>query len=444
MAVTTSANFNQPSTVLETMRPSRTMSAMTRGVLFTLGGHVASLARPIAIAWFAHIYDAASLGSFILIWTCIELGARFATLGLDRGVQRWADDRRALATVAAMTVAGLTALATAVALAFTITQLVVIDADAFPIARGLLVVALPLTAMGNIALRAARGSTQIATYVLARSVTEPLLLLVAGLVLSPLRNGLVVLFASLAISVAGGAVVASAGLVRTFGFRNLVGPLTDVRAWPARELLRISFPLGLADLLQGAQAKLDLLAVAIMTVSASAITSYAIAAEIAGVFVAIRIGFDQIIMPLAADAHGNRTQLAHLLATAMRWSATIVGLIAFVILAFPARLLHWFGGSGGAVLVLLVLAVGRAVEAALAPASSMLTIIGEPKLPLLDAAAAVSIALLGQFVAGILGAGPVAIAVASAMGVIASSVLGVFWLANLGISRCSVEQRVTD
>src|SRR5258705_6371051 len=89
----------------------RRMSVMKRAAVFTLGGHVTSLARPIAIAWFAQIYGAASLGGFLLIWTSSELGARFATMGLDRGVQRWADDRRAVATVAAMAMAGITALA---------------------------------------------------------------------------------------------------------------------------------------------------------------------------------------------------------------------------------------------------------------------------------------------------------------------------------------------
>ena len=47
------------------------------------------------IAWFARSYGEAALGTFLLLWTCIELGARLSTLGLDRGLQRWADARRA-------------------------------------------------------------------------------------------------------------------------------------------------------------------------------------------------------------------------------------------------------------------------------------------------------------------------------------------------------------
>jgi O-antigen/teichoic acid export membrane protein len=414
------------------------MSAMTRGALLTLGGHVTSLARPIAIAWFARTYGAAPLGGLLLIWTLVELGARLATMGLDRGLQRWADERRAAATVAGVVMAGVTALAMAIALCFAIPRFGALDEDAVPVAQLFLLVALPLTAFTNVALRAARGGTQIATYVLARGVTEPLLLLLAGLVVSPRGNGSVALPASVLASIAGGATVAAIGLVRTFGVRKLATSLVRVRDWPVRELVRTSLPLGLADLLQGAQAKLDLIVVAVVTFSARAITSYAIAAEVAAVFVAIKIGFDQIVAPLSAEARGNRAELERILTTATRWSLMIAAPIGFVILASPEALLRWCGGSESATLVLLVLATGRAVEMILAPVASMLAIVGAPKLSLLDAAAGVAVAVIGQLVAAFLGLGVIAIAVASATGVIASSMLAVYWLVRLERLRVAI------
>src|SRR3954466_3498986 len=92
---------------------TRAMSPVTRGALFTLGGHLTSLARPIAIAWFARLYGASTLGAFVLIATLIELGARLATMGIDRGLQRWSDERRVAATVAGIAIVGITALAIA-------------------------------------------------------------------------------------------------------------------------------------------------------------------------------------------------------------------------------------------------------------------------------------------------------------------------------------------
>jgi len=405
---------------------------MTCSALFTLGGHVTSLARPIAIAWFARIYGAASLGGFLLIWAFVELGARLATMGLDRGLQRWADDRRAAATVAGMVMAGITALATALVLVMALPRFGAIDHDGVLPAQLLVVFALPLTAIGNVALRASRGGTQIATYVLARGVTEPLLLLLSGLVLSPRTTGWVALPVSLMISVVGGAAVAAVGLVRMFGVRKLAASLVHVRAWPVRELGRTSLPLGFADLLQSAQAKLDLVAVAVVTLSARAITSYAIAAEVAAVFIAIRGGFDQIVAPLAADARDNRRELQRILTTTTRWSMMIAVPLAFVIVVSPEQLLRWFGGSDGAAHVLLVLAAGRAVEMILAPSASMLAIVGDPRLSLLDAAAGVAIGVLGPLAAGIFGLGSFAIAIASAAGVIVSSMLARHWLIRVG------------
>jgi len=59
------------------------MSSVTRAALVVLAGHVVSIARPIAIAVFAHAYGAGSRGSFTFVLACVELGSRLATTGLD-------------------------------------------------------------------------------------------------------------------------------------------------------------------------------------------------------------------------------------------------------------------------------------------------------------------------------------------------------------------------
>ena len=404
------------------------MAALTRGGLLTLVGHVASLARPIGIAWFSHAYGARTLGAFLLLWTSIELGSRVATLGLDRGVQRWADARRVDAAVAGMVLAAIAGIAIAVGLAHLLPLFGVIDPETLEAARPVLLVGLPLTAVGNVALRAPRGPAQIATFVVARGVTEPLLLLLSGLVLSSRCDGSVALPAALLISIVGGVVVAAVSLVRTFGTRAL---FVTPRAWPIKKLVRSSIPLGVADALQTLQAKLDLIAVAIVTFSAHAITAYAVAAEVAAVFTVIRTGFDQVVVPIAVDARADRGQLARVLATATRWSLFLAAPIAFAILVAPDAWLEWFGGSSEATVVLLVLALGRAIELALGPASSMLAAVADPRLPLVDALAGVLVAIVGQVTLGLLGFGPNAIALASAAGTIVSSALAAYWLVSL-------------
>jgi hypothetical protein len=282
--------------------------------------------------------------------------------------------------------------------------------------------------MTNVALRAARGETQITMYVLARGVTEPLLLLLAGLVLSSRCNGSVALPATLIVSVAGGAVVGATTLVRAFSARLLLYILMRPREWPVRELVRSSYPLGLADLLLSAQAKIDLVAVALATFSARQITAYAIAAELAAVFTAIRIGFDQIVVAVAAESRGHRDHLVQVVTTAMRWSLYVGVPIAIVMLLAPGRLLEMFGGADAAARILMILMIGRAVEMILGPAASVFAVIGRPELSLLDAAAGISVAMCLDITGCILGFGSLAIAVASSTGVIVSSVLPLYWL----------------
>src|SRR3954465_5243439 len=117
MAIATFATASPtPQPLSQARTRTRAIRPGARGSLVTLGGHLTSLARPIAIAWFARLYSASYLGGVVLVWAPIAIGARLATMGFDRGVQRWADERRVAATVAGMALAGITALAMASAL----------------------------------------------------------------------------------------------------------------------------------------------------------------------------------------------------------------------------------------------------------------------------------------------------------------------------------------
>lgn len=143
------------------------------------------------------------------------------------------------------------------------------------------------------------------------------------------------------------------------------------------------------------------------------------------------MGLDQVVAPVAADAHGDRRQLAQILTTAIRWAAVVAAVVALAILAIPDVLLRWFGGSESAVRVLLVLVAGRAVELILAPAASILAVIGDPKLSLFDAAAGIALSILGLLAAAVFRLGPVGIAAASSAGVMLSSLVAVVWLVRI-------------
>jgi O-antigen/teichoic acid export membrane protein len=363
-----------------------------------------------------------------VIWTSVELGARLATLGLDRGLRRWSGDDRAAATAGALVIAAVTGLAVAALLIAALPHLVPLDAGAVGPARLVIGVALPVVAASSVALRAARGETQIAMYVLARGVAEPMLLLVAGLALSWFLHGATALIAAFLISIVGGAVIAAATAVRAIGLAALAGALVRPRRWPLARLVPTSIPLGLADLLQSAQGKLDLLAVALVTYSGPQIAGYAIATELVSGFTQVRQGYDQVIAPIAAELRGRPGDLRHVLTEGIRWNAVIALPMALALVVFPAPLLELFGGSGDAAPLLVVLVIGRTVETVLGPATSVISVVGPPRLALWAAAIGVAITLGGQLAFASLG--PAGIAAASSLGAIATAVLAVRWLAR--------------
>ena len=404
------------------------MSSMGRGALMTMAGHITSLARPVAIAWFARSYGEAALGTFLLLWTCIELGARLSTLGLDRGLQRWSDARRAAAAMAGIAIAAASGLVVAYVLARVLPYIASLDAAVMAAARPLLLIGIPLAAASNVALRAPRGETQIRFVVLARSVTEPMAFLLAGLVASSYSTGSVGLPVALLISIIAGSAVAAVSVVRAFGVRTTAAALVQPRSWPVRELVTSSLPLGVADLLLTVQAKIDLVAVTLATLSPRQIAAYAIAAEVASVFLAIRSGFDQVVAPFAAEARRDRASLARTLATATRWSLAVALVVGLAVVTAPGQWLVWFGGADTAAPILLVMLLGRAVELVTTPAASMLAMVGDPRLPLLSAAAGLSIAILGQIVSVAAHLDSAHIALASSLGVIVSSMLAWHWV----------------
>ncbi|HEX4419047.1 MAG TPA: polysaccharide biosynthesis C-terminal domain-containing protein [Kofleriaceae bacterium] len=400
--------------------------------MLTFAGHAASLARPLAFALFARIHDAGALGALFLIWTSVELGARLATLGLDRGLRRWSDDDRAAATAAALVISAVAGVAVAGVLIGVLPHLIALEAGAVWPARLVIGVSLPLLATGNVALRAARGETQIAMYVLARAVVEPVLLLVAGVALSLVLHGATALLAGFLVSIAGGAVIAAVTVARAIGPGRLLRALLQPGRWPLRELVPTSVPLGLADLLQSAQGKLDLMAVALVTSSGAQagaqIAGYAIATELVSGFTQVRQGYDQVIAPIAAELRGRRTDLVYLLTEGIRWNALFALPMALALVVFPVPFLHLLGAPGDAAVVLVVLVIGRTVETVLGPATSVITVVGHPQLALRAALIGVVLTVGGQLALSAFG--PEGIAVASSGGAIVAAVLATRWLAR--------------
>lgn len=406
---------------------------IARGAAATFVGYAGKVARPIALALFARLYGLDALGVALLVWAWVELVSRVAGLGLDRGLQRFipatATDEQAAAVAAALAAAGLSSVVAAVIVAALAPGAVGVTGDDAWLVQAAIVVMLPLLTVAVTALHAVRGTRQIMGLVWGRSVVEPVGFLLAGLAVAPFAREVPALLFAYAASIAGVAAVAVVALSRTFGLHRLARAARAPGAWPLCELLRFSIPLGVADVVNLALLRGDVLLVGVYA-SAATTGAYAVAREIVTSLSKIRQGFDQVLAPVAAELHvtAQRRELVAAARMAARWGAVIAAPLALAMMIFPEAVLSLFGVADGAVAVALgFLAFGRLLDAATGPTSVLLAMVGRPRLVLFDAVVALAVAAA---VAAALGPwlGPVGVAIAASAGLVVANLLALYWL----------------
>jgi O-antigen/teichoic acid export membrane protein len=411
----------------------------------------------VALALFARLYGLEALGLALLVWAYVEVVSRLAGLGLDRGLQRFvpasAAEERPRVAAAALAMAFAASLPATAILAAVLPQVLGAavrgaDVTAVRLAVGFL---LPVATVAVTALHAVRGTKQILALVWARSVVEPVGFLLAGLALAAMSRGPAALLAAYGVSIAAVAAVAIAALSRSFGLGALAAALRRPRALPLWPLLRFSVPLGIADVVNLALQRGDVLAVGAVTGSPAMTAAYAVAREVVSSLSKIRQGFDQVLAPVAAELHAGarRRELAEAAAVAARWGAVLAAPLAIVFVVYPEPVLAIFGVSGvvsggaamsgspdaaraaeGAAAALAVLAIGRLVDTATGPTSILLAMVGRPMLVLFDAAVGLGVALLGAVLLGPR-YGLTGVAAATSAGLVTVNLLALSWLDRL-------------
>jgi len=409
---------------------------IARGVAVTFVGYAGKLARPVALAVFARLYGLAPLGVALLVWAWVEVVARIAGLGLDRGLQRWvpatAPEQRAGVVGAALLAAAIASLPIALVLAAVLPSIVgVAGGDALAVRLAVLFL-LPVTTVAVTALHAVRGTKQIVALVWGRSVVEPGGFLIGGLVLALFSRGAPALLGAYAVSLGLVATVAVVTLDRAFGLRAIAHALR-AGGLPVRKLLAFSIPLGVADVLQLALQRGDVVAVGLVTGSAPATAAYAVAREVVTSISKIRQGFDQVLAPVAAELHvgARRAELANAASSAARWSAVIATPLALVFAVYGDAVLRIFGvSSTAAATALAILAIGRLVDAATGPTAILLAMVGRPRLVLINSLAGLVVAICG---AALLGPrlGSIGVAAATSAGLVTVNLLALVWLDRL-------------
>ena len=410
---------------------------IARGAAATFLGYAGKIARPIALALFARLYGLDALGVALLVWAYVEVVARIAGLGLDRGLQRWipatAPDERPAVVAAALIAASVAGVIAAIVVAAIVPPLVGVGGGLATAVRLAILIMLPTLTVAVTALHAVRGARQILALVWGRSVVEPVGFLIAGLALAPFARGPMPVLAAYALSIAAIAVVAAIALHRGFGLRRVAAALAHPGALRVGALLRFSIPLGVADVVNLALQRGDVVVVGLITGAPAVASGYAVAREIVTSLSKVRQGFDQVLAPVAAELHvaARRDQLAIAARMSARWGLVLAAPLALVFVAFPEPVLALFGVASPVVATALaLLALGRLIDVATGPTSILLAMVGRPRLVLVDAVVGLAVALAGAAALGPR-VGAVGVAAATSAGLIVVNLLALVWLDRL-------------
>lgn len=393
--------------------------------LARLGAAIELLAQPLYI-W---LFGLATYGIYVVLWAAVNLVTNIIDLSMNFALQRvvpTADDEAEAhgAVKAALLVTVLPAIAIAIAVSLNAETVAGLfsaapeDADSLALAVALFVWALPLWTFVEVATSAARARRAFGPEIRLRIFWEQLARILFALIFFTAGFGSLGLMLAHLASLALTAALCVPLLGRFYDlkllaaapvsgrlFARLVG--TGAALIPAnlsRRMLIDAPPVVLNLLLPGTQ-------------GAAAAGLFEIARKLSTLPNIVRQSFQYVLAPLAsAQAHADRALVAPLYSFSSRISTALVLPLAGL-LAFAGRdVLSVYRPEAIAALPLLyVLLAGRAVEAAVAPAATIVEMTGHRGLPLLNSLIGASVwALLAVWLTPNLGMFGMAIAVAVA------------------------------
>jgi O-antigen/teichoic acid export membrane protein len=285
--------MSEPSTAL-----SSDARELRRGVLVTYAGYVLKLAMPVLLALATRAYGATRWGEFLAVQAVVLIAMRVALLGLDKGLLWWVAARErkdALPGVrpSLVTVTATSLLACALLwLAPSITGSSAREASALRITA----LALPPYALSELLLHATMGQRRMELQVLVRDTVNPLVQVLAALLLFHLGRGEQGLAWGFVLSHAIGLALASLGFRKLF--RGASWPRGEALVLPSG-LRRYAAPLWLAEVASSLSLRMDTLALAAYT-DAATVGVWGIVSQFATALRQMRKAYDPIVTALAA------------------------------------------------------------------------------------------------------------------------------------------------
>ncbi|MCA9671878.1 MAG: oligosaccharide flippase family protein [Myxococcales bacterium] len=365
---------------------------------------IAGLALPAYHTLVARVYGAGAYGLYALGLGIIDLVARLANVGTDKGVLRHIpahriagetqDERRALTTAFWLAAGGGALLAGAVALlAAPLARLT--EKPATEAAIRLLAPSTPFVSLVVVLVSATMAAKVMRFNLLVRGLAQPLLLLAIALPVGLYRSTLEALCISHLVASALAALLALWAVKRVFADAPLRSYLAA--GPPHWEMVRFSIPFGLSELLNAVLQRADVILVSLY-VSKERLGTYAAAELLSRAVSNARYAFDPVASPVLSEALRLRDhqRLRYNLQLMSRWVTLLTFPIVTFVIGFREELLSLFGkGFVAAADAFLVLCLGHIVNSTLGLTGWVLAMAGRSKLILFNnlLAASLNVAL---------------------------------------------------
>jgi O-antigen/teichoic acid export membrane protein len=404
---------------------------VARGAGFAFLGRLGALIEPIGVILFAKLYGAPTLGLFLLLWGYVQLvavGSDFAmTTALQRFVPSTEDEDRIHGTLKlSLIVSTVLSILFAVGLSWgSDFFLPYISAD--PAAVGnmstiidIYVWAIPLWCFIDVSTAAVRARRVFGPEIKIRIFYEQGLRLVAGVAFFLIGFKIYGLFLAHLAALLLAGVISVRLLGRHYSYARMLR--TPITMADFIEAMRFSTPMAASNLMKRLHINLPLFVLNLMlpgAAGATAVAVYAVARKVVSVLHVIRQSFEYVIAPIAAATQARADH--HALHQMYAYSTRMMCCLFLPAAAGVVLVRHEIVGIIGpefqaAAIMIVILAVGRAVETLTGPAAVLTEMLARYRLPLLNGLAGLAAsAVLLFWLTPIMG--PPAAAIATAVGV---------------------------
>lgn len=381
------------------------------GAGLALVGRLGALIEVVSVIFFTWAYGAVTYGLFAVLWSYVKVLTAVSDIAMTTALQRFvpraegeaADHAAGYALKLSLIASSLMALALTLAAPILGRFINAGDGDAEHLVQVIQLYAwvLPFWTIVEVATAAIRARRTFGPEIRVRIFYEQGLRLVAALAFAGLGFNTFGLFAAHLVSVMLAAILALRLVAKHYNFRAVMAaPMRGLQVQAMRRYGRTVMPANLVKKLFSEFPVMYLNLLLPGAAGAAAGGYYAVARKVASALQLVRLTFEYVMAPLAAerDGQGDRTALGDMYAFATRISLALA--LPFGVSLMAARhdllaaLTPEFQVAGSAI---VILCVARIVEAATGPSSAIVEMLGHRGLPLLNGLAGLAVLLVLGF-----------------------------------------------